>query len=1128
MDYKKVNKYHREKINEITNNNIEMEWNDPNLIEMLIGKLPKLVSYDSMKDGYEEFLNLKKIYDSYNSFETDKEKFLTQIKELENVIFSKNELWSGINTNYLEDVVKMHEFCVIKGPGGIGKSYFIKCLEDELSKVQISHLCIYGKFLRDLSFIDFNELAQIVENEKFIFIVDAINEIGKDIQINLLDEISKLTPNKNIRIIITYRNNTLTNEVIEKLNKMLKYQLNFQGVSYESALIELLKKPVPDIYKYENILFSNNPLLLNMLCDLLNSPKIIENQNIKNITSITYIYEHFIKDGIDKVFKKNNLSSSGLNIWEDTKKIAEWMYKNNTKSIDINNLKLNTSRYIEYINVMSQIKMIDKIESNGIDYYFFTIDSLSDFLIARSAFKDLKDKTKEDQIKIINSKLKYIPSLEEALILTIFDKYGSKYDVIYEILKETKLIVNFDPETLLKINFDKETIPKFLKYFRFKNDEKLFSICGGYTDKPFNCVNYFNDYYSNEKKQTIELSKYLSGKYFLDNIIGRLKNLLYFITINKSQTKRLEEAYYFSIWCCSAPNKDVRMLATKLLYEIVLYNKDYKSKLIFDYYKYKDYYIIESIIFVLSYYSSNDDEITEFMRQLKINEERLSANSVRRIASYLNEDYEYIYWNRKNIFYENKEYDISEELNSLLMTIDIMDKTFLPFRYWGKENINLVNDFLKENKETISHINNTLKEKFNCVKYGECNGSMNFCDIAKQKLNLSYNNDVLDINSFLYSFEKVIKKIFEYYSESLDLNNSFDWPGEFENSLFLKCLDISKGLLYGSLMCNYYLNSFGTYNNIQDSIGYEVYDPLEFGEEINIIAPIPTHQPKIEKLDDLLVNNVEIPSVKDGIWLRNVELTRKNIINLLKPIVLDNEEWILLGGRVKIKESDAQGLLWEDTYSLWCCASNDETIKRDGQARYLTIELDEYNKCIEQYNMCNRRQWLCKDIKTINYNSDILDNTTMSIPPASIISKLNLNFNNSNATWIDSNGESIIICNNNKSSYYSDPASFTIFIRKDYFDKFINDSELKYFCFAERYIKNIGRPRETSIHFEIKNNQIIKEVLNDDYSERKQEVPLKCKNCRWNVYEKREIQNGLLDEYKKILVKFGYLFDEEE
>ena len=34
----------------------------------------------------------------------------------------------------------------------------------------------------------------------------------------------------------------------------------------------------------------------------------------------------------------------------------------------------------------------------------------------------------------------------------------------------------------------------------------------------------------------------------------------------------------------------------------------------------------------------------------------------------------------------------------------------------------------------------------------------------------------------------------------------------------------------GSLMCNYFTNEFATYNNYQNSIGYEVYDPIEYGE----------------------------------------------------------------------------------------------------------------------------------------------------------------------------------------------------------------------------------------------------------------------------------------------------------
>lgn len=71
---------------------------------------------------------------------------------------------------------------------------------------------------------------------------------------------------------------------------------------------------------------------------------------------------------------------------------------------------------------------------------------------------------------------------------------------------------------------------------------------------------------------------------------------------------------------------------------------------------------------------------------------------------------------------------------------------------------------------------------------------------------------------------------------------------DFHHSVYMKGVDIATGLYYGSLMCNYYTNQFATYNNIQNSIGYEVYDPLKYGEDVIITAPIPTYQDFIERL----------------------------------------------------------------------------------------------------------------------------------------------------------------------------------------------------------------------------------------------------------------------------------------
>lgn len=80
-------------------------------------------------------------------------------------------------------------------------------------------------------------------------------------------------------------------------------------------------------------------------------------------------------------------------------------------------------------------------------------------------------------------------------------------------------------------------------------------------------------------------------------------------------------------------------------------------------------------------------------------------------------------------------------------------------------------------------------------------------------------------------------------------------------------------------MCNYFLDNFATYNNDQDSIGYEVYDPIEYGEELNIKSPLPIYQPKIEKMCVKILSHIELPLKKDDAWWKDLDLTKKNLLN---------------------------------------------------------------------------------------------------------------------------------------------------------------------------------------------------------------------------------------------------------
>ena len=71
-----------------------------------------------------------------------------------------------------------------------------------------------------------------------------------------------------------------------------------------------------------------------------------------------------------------------------------------------------------------------------------------------------------------------------------------------------------------------------------------------------------------------------------------------------------------------------------------------------------------------------------------------------------------------------------------------------------------------------------------------------------------------------------------------------------------------------------------------------------------------------------------------------------------------------------------------------------------------------------------------------------------------------------------------------------------VFILKDYFDKFIKENTVKYFAFAERHILDTCYADETSLHFEIVNGKIEKEIKNNgDYVIQNNVKNQRCADC---------------------------------
>lgn len=323
-------------------------------------------------------------------------------------------------------------------------------------------------------------------------------------------------------------------------------------------------------------------------------------------------------------------------------------------------------------------------------------------------------------------------------------------------------------------------------------------------------------------------------------------------------------------------------------------------------------------------------------------------------------------------------------------------------------------------------------------------------------------------------------------------------------------------------MCNYFLDDFSTYNNIRDSIGYEIYDPLEFGEELKIRSPLPIFNPKTEKMCNKVLSKIEQPIVKDESWWKDLSITKKNIIKMLQTIKYDGHEWILLSSRISIKESN-EDYEWKDNYNLFVCSSTKETIFDDGKARKLTIEIDDYLGDLINYKNCKCKPWLCKTIPSIDYNAGLFDDVVLVVPPAEIISTFKLSLNVDEMCWYNDNGEKIICCNNNKTSYYSDPIMGTVFIRKDAYEELLKHKKIKFFAFAERYIKDKGFCTDTSFHFEIVDGKITKEYPNYkvNYSNKKIDIPNECLNCKYSFYHAEDFVEAK-DLLFNIIEDFGY------
>lgn len=1115
MKYKELNDLQRMKMKSFINTSLNFDWDDNELIDELIGIFPNIANYDVRecpddKELHELLHEINIVINSFNEKKINAELFLQELEPLLEKLtcqYNNFKYLYKANIDWYKQRITRYKKLLISGVGGIGKSHFIYTLESKLNELNINTLCIYGKFTDNFNNSYIDEILSESEHGEFVFIIDAFNELNKNIQTKILSNIDRIIESKNIRLIITYRTNSIPRSVINLLERKFNSSYIFEGVSYESAVINLIEIYGLNISKFEEILETKNPLYLKMLFKILNNRKLTK-ELINSNSQITFILEQYIKDTIN------------LEIWEQTKILCKYMYQNSRKYITDKELTaiLGMQKYKNYLTNMIQNGFL--INSYGSDeqHYYFTMETLCDYLIARNLNDDIKNLNTNDLINVINSKLEHLYSLGEAFILILFDRYCENVKLAIDIIKKSDLKEYLELNIFKRIKFNKSQILIVQENLNITPSISNLFIIGGYENKPFNCMNYFNDVLKKDNSIILEFNKSELSNYHSNAPLRKIKNAIYYLLNSKSNNTYIEEIFWLSAWCTISPNDDLKNMAMKYLYMTCSKFPEYIEKLK-SLYLIDEEYLKNAIVYVLANLRlelrlNNKDFFESIINDYnEINSFRIYfANS-----GISENKYKYIDFNKRNIFNETKNVKPNNMINDFIREIDIHNKDLLCFNSYSKNNELEMNDkFILGSKKKIQKWNKQITEIFKCVEDGECCGYMPSIEFIKELYPLKANLNVISNRKLYICFQIILEELLQKYQYNYKKwNDRFDEHfNSFNDSQLRKIALIAEQRFLGSLMCNYFTDDFETFNGFERKVGYSVYNPYEYGLEFNIHSPISLYNEDVDRLNQKLVSNLNILNRNES-WWNDDNNAKENFLNVIKPIKFKGYEWLSLGAVIHFRTRDskkAHELVNSETYDIYS-ACNVESHVTGSHDRYLTIENPEYKGNIEDYIYSNNNH--CNDVSSVQYHSNHYNETYLLLPPAPIINVNKLSYKEVDSTWRDKNNNIIIYCNNNNCKFYDEIISSSIFIRKDIYDKTIEKLNIKYFGYTERYLQGKGyNDDKTSIHAEFDKFGIINFSHNKNQSTNKEKEE-KCKNCIFGIYPKIE---ALLNGHENLLL----------
>ena len=704
MEYKLLNDRNKKYMRSELNNNLNFEWEDTKLLDEIIKKIDIIYPNSSdPKDYQNDNIYLRKVNELFEKLYNRKISNKEFLKKLKSNLKAILKEYPDLEYNYkykfekYTKIIENSNRLLINGCAGIGKSYFINQLEEKLSELKVKHMCVYGKYNKTISNKIFEEINKI--QDEFYLIIDALNEFEETEQEQILNQLEKLCVKDNINIIVTYRNSSLKNTILLRLQKIISNKYEFKGVDFESSLLIMIEMYGIDSIKYLDVIESSNPLYLKMLNKILSSKK-LKLESINGLVQVTFIMEQYIQEICGKEY------------WNYVKDIGKHML--NTEKTYVSESELQNivgKNYNNFIKKLTENGFIFFTDYDNEKKYWFQIQQLADYIIARPLFDEISNKTEDEIVEIINAKISKIYTLHESIAILLFEKYKNKdINIALRIFMKTELHNEVELKFFRKINLNIDQINIVQKFFKIDMIANLYAELAGFPNRPFNCKSYINNILFDKKEYHLDIvERFRESEYIL-----HLKNIVYSLPFLEEQNDYIDEYFYYAFWLMSSCNERIKNLSTKIVYDLAYKNQRLKEMLIDCYPRVNDFYIKKGIIHVLTKLPKDKASI-RFIKKIYKNKNEIDAEIIYRVSKYLNKENEVPNIHKLNyykIFPKNIIIDNNLNLSRIMSTADIYEKYLFEFERYPKEEytLSLHENFIVNNPKSIKKYNKRLKQ----------------------------------------------------------------------------------------------------------------------------------------------------------------------------------------------------------------------------------------------------------------------------------------------------------------------------------------------------------------------------------------------------------------------------------